>query len=105
MLEDSEKVAKMAMDMVDAAIKDIDKMWPKIGPGYHRPTDQERLQWAQQASGLPTPEMPHARPPMPIVRPDQTEVYASPYLVAASEAKGGTQELKRVQELTQPEVQ
>ncbi len=96
MLEDIDKVYEMALDIIEDADKAIDKMLPRNGPGTHRPTDMELMQWIQQVN--------MTYPPQWFMRPDGNPVFASPYLLALAECENGKETMKRVQRLMTPEV-
>ena len=91
MLDDIERAAEMAFEMLDEAIEGMDKMLPKVGPGTHRPTSYELAMWVQ--------EMTTQYPPVPMVNEDGTQVVASPYLLCLKYVEGGPALLKRIQGL------
>lgn len=91
MIDDIERIAEMAQDMLDEASKAIDRLLPATGPATHRPSKMELAEFVAQVQ--------QQSPPQWFIRPDGTEVFASPYLLALAETENGKALMKRIQSL------
>lgn len=84
------ELAEASMSVVD---RDLEKMLPKVGPGFRMPKDEDLPKWLA--------EMRKLWPPDHWVMPDGREVFESIYVLALPYIEGGREVLEKIRDLTE----